>query len=88
MGIEIKIDDEWAIKSDDLQYTLGVYQVDEEGKMRLRKTSYYRTIEEALKSYLEKKLRTSDAKSFKELKEIAEEVKEKIEEIHREIMEV
>lgn len=83
--VNIILDDKYTLTSDTMNYILEETKVIQGGEKKgeTYKTvfGYYSTIESALKRFKELKIRTSDAKSIKELLEISKETDKKIEKI-------
>ncbi|HHW91052.1 MAG TPA: hypothetical protein GX745_09145 [Clostridiales bacterium] len=83
--INIKLDDKYTLTSNSMNYIIEETKVIQDGskKGETYKTvyGYYGTVEAALKGFKELKIRTSDAKSIKELLEVSKETDKKIEKI-------
>ena len=83
--INIPLDDKYTLTSDSMNYIIEETKVIQDGdrKGETYKTvhGYYSTLESALKRFKELKIRTSDAKSIKELLEVCKEIDKKIEKI-------
>jgi len=83
--VNIPLDDKYTLTSDSLNYIIEETKVRQDGdrKGETYKTvyGYYSTLESALKGFKELKIRTSDAKSIKELLEVSKETDKKIEKI-------
>lgn len=83
--INIKLDDKYTLTSDSMNYIIEETKVIQDGskKGETYKTvyGYYSTVESALKGFKELKIRTSDAKSIKELLKVSKETDKKIEKI-------
>ena len=81
--MNIKLNDDYCITSDSFQYILNkkeIYQTGKNaGEVRMRALGFYRTMEDVLVGYLQKKALESEAKTIKEyikdFKEIQEEIK-------------
>ena len=87
--MDIKLDDDYKIKSDKRQYILGqVYEYESKGekKTRLKDKTFHRTITSVLNAYIEKRLKTDeDISSFSDLVEKIYELKTNINKIGNEI---
>lgn len=87
--IDIKIDDEYLLQSDERNIILVKKSIAQSGKNAgkemLINVGYYGNIQSALKYYKKIKKNTSNAKSFEELFEVIDEINKKIDEIDKKI---
>jgi hypothetical protein len=67
-AIKIKLDDKYILNSDPYCYWISIKVTPESGKEYDRVVSgYYTHIDDVIKSYIDKKVRSSEAESLKEL---------------------
>jgi hypothetical protein len=83
--VNIPLDDKYTLTSDSMNYIIEETKVIQDGERKGEKYKtaygYYGTVETALKGFKELKIRTSDAKSIKELLKVSKEIDKKIEKI-------
>ena len=77
-GVEIVLNKKWRLISDRYCWTLQ-RKYKKNGKDYYATEGYYATIADAIEATLEKSLKTSEAKSLKELLQTTEEIRKEIE---------
>lgn len=89
--MQININKDYRLASDPCNIVLQKRNVYKKGKNagqeKWESIGYYNTLEQALKGYIDKRVKSSDAESIKEMLGICQDMKAEVENIFKEIKE-